>query len=551
MGVAVADYGEAVSPDKQKSGVVASTVALICVLVYLPALFCGFVNYDDPDYVLNNPLIRSLDWNMLVAAITQSHVGWWMPLTWISLAIDYHFWGQNPFGYHLTNILLHAVNAALVALLADVILKQSRTRSGVQEGEAGYRYFFVLLLAGLLWGLHPLRVESVAWVTERKDVLNGLFTLGSVLLYIHYTVKKERGESAKREYFFSFLLFSLSLTAKSVSVVLPALLLLIDWYPCRRIEKGKITSVLFEKLPFFALSALMTGLTFYSTAQSSYLVSYKYFPFSERLVVSGNAILEYCRFLLWPTGIIPLHIIPDPIPHSFTVKTVIAAGLFVAVLLLHKRRWLTTTWFCFIIPTLPVLAFFQNGDQAFAAHFTYLPAVAPSIAAAFFVTEAYNKTKTAGRYIQYIIASMLAGYLLFYAGVTVQRIGDWKDAETFWSRSIALEPSAILFKERGKLYFAQGDHDAAVNDFSEAITLATGNLKAKIFNLYAFRGEVLRVAGRNEEAIADFTIAIDLFPHPAYYRLRGLALQAVGMGREAEEDFQRAGFDPGFLLWFD
>src|SRR6185369_15215948 len=174
------------------TGTIACAAGLICLIVYLRALGCDFVSYDDPDYVLNNPLIRHLDLRLFVPAFSEQYNGWWMPLTWISLAIDYHFWELNPLGYHLTNILLHSFNAGLVVLIAARIWTQIQGQGSggtlpvsdpAGQRQIEYLYPLTMLLAGLLWGLHPLRVESVAWVTERKDVLNGLFSLASILLY--------------------------------------------------------------------------------------------------------------------------------------------------------------------------------------------------------------------------------------------------------------------------------------------------------------------------------------------------------------------------------
>lgn len=161
-------------------------VALISLLVYLRALDCGFVNWDDQIYILNNVDIRGLDRKFFVWAFTDTATGWWMPLTWLSFAVDYHFWGLDPFGYHLTNILLHAVNGGLVVLLADRLLAGAAGSGEQGPAPARWRYPALLLLAGLVWGLHPLRVESVAWATERKDVLNGAFALGAAIFYLHY-----------------------------------------------------------------------------------------------------------------------------------------------------------------------------------------------------------------------------------------------------------------------------------------------------------------------------------------------------------------------------
>lgn len=531
---------------------VALAVAFTCLLLYLPALTCGFIGYDDPEYVLNNRAIQTLSWEFLTTVFTQVQIVWWMPLTWISLAIDYHFWGLNPVGYHLTNIVLHACNAGLIVLIADELLRGVH-HCGVTDGADradGYLYPGALLLAGLLWGIHPLRVESVAWVTERKDVLNGLFSIGSMLLYVKYAARKVRGESAPLEYLASLLLFALSLMSKSVSVVLPLMLLLADWYPFGRLRQGMVRRVVVEKIPFLALSITIACLTLFLTAQSRYLVSYDYFPFWQRLLVAGNAVIAYWRYLLLPIGISPLHLIPETIPAAYAVTTLLAVVVSIGAILLRRQHCLVAVWFCFLLPLLPVLAFFQNGDQSFAARFTYLPSIAPCIAVAGIFMGYGRRLATEVRFRRIVI--IVSGvYLIFCGAMTVSLIGVWHDAGTFWTRAIQIEPLAAFYKERGKYYYAQGNYTAAVADYTAAITGATGYLRANIFNLHILRAEVLRAAGRHEAAIADYSAAISLYPQPVYYYYRGLSFKALGRLDEAEADFRQAGDAQGPVGWYE
>jgi protein O-mannosyl-transferase len=547
--------------DKISTGTIASAAGLICLLVYLRTLGCDFVSYDDPDYVLNNPLIRHLDVRHVVSAFTDQYSGWWMPLTWISLAIDYHFWELNPLGYHFTNILLHAVNTGLVVLIAGRIWTQIQGQdsggplpcddsAGQRQGE--YLYPLTMLLAGLLWGIHPLRVESVAWVTERKDVLNGLFSLGSILLYLRYAQsRKADGRGGAGVYLLSLLMFALSLMAKSISVVLPLMLLVIDWYPLNRLRRGRIFPVLAEKLPFILLSVVMAIVTIHFTSQVGYLVPYSVFPFSQRLAVSGNALFEYCRLMLYPVGILPFYLIPDPIPVSFTIKMVaFTIGAFFCFHVRSNHPWLPATLLLFVLPLVPVLAFFQNGDQAFAARFTYLPSLAPAIAVALVGAVLYSTTLKPVRWNLLCGAGALVVVLL-YCAVTVRDIAVWQDSVSLWTRVIDLHPEVASYKERGKLYAVRGDYRAAVDDFSSAIAMASGVWQRKIFNLYAFRGEAYRSMGRYPEAVQDFTTAISFYPHPVYYHYRGIALQQLGKATAANEDFAKAGGATGPLDWFE
>lgn len=540
---------------------IACAAGVITLLVYLRSLSCGFVNLDDPLYVLDNPIIRNLDWSLFTSVFTRTYLGWWMPLTWISLAVDYHFWELNPFGYHLTNIVLHAVNTGLVVLIANMVLKGQVSRGKRQESltrwqvddVAGGCYPAVLLLAGLLWGIHPLRVESVAWVTERKDVLNGLFALSSILFYLRYVQLKESGNanSFSLQYVLAIILFMLSLMAKSVSVIIPAVLLVLDWYPLERLKKCNFTSVLIEKIPFFAVSAAMTAITFYFAAEANSFISNENLPLSQRLVVSGNAIFEYGRFLIYPVGIAPMHLIPDPIPFAYTVKTIIIILLIaLCIFTAGKKGGGSAVLLCFLFPLLPVLAFFQNGDQAFAARFTYLPSVAPCIAAAIVAIAVFNKVAVTSNCLRFVSLGVAPLLLIFYVVMSLKLIPVWDSPETYWNRVIEVEPSAVVFKERALLFVSIRKYNEAVDDYTAAIRNPINVWQPYIYNLYAFRGEALSLAGRYDEAVKDLSTAIGLFQHPVYYRLRGIALKASGKENAAEDDFRRAGGEVAPLAWY-
>jgi protein O-mannosyl-transferase len=529
---------------------IALTAGLICLLVYLRALSCGFVNLDDPYFILNNEAIRHLDGRLLAWAFGPPGFDLWIPLTWLSLAVDYRVWGLNPLGYHLTNILLHAANTALVVLIAD---RLCRDRCGEAEGSAGrpHLHAAMLLLAGLLFGIHPLRVESVAWVTERKDVLNGLFSLGSVLLYLCYVQRRERGQGGTGAYLFSLLLFALSLMAKSVSVVLPAMLLVADWYPLRRLRKGKTAAVLREKVPFLALSTAITVVTVAFAARNQLLTTLSELSFGQRLLVAGNALFEYVRLELYPVGISPYYVLPAGMPASFAVKTAAVVAIACCVAAAARRRpGLAAAWLCFLLPLLPVLGFMQNGEQALAARYSYLPSVAPAITVAALVVAAYRRIAAAGpRPLTHGVVALVAAVLLFYAGMTMRLIDVWHDTGTLWSRVIDVGPLGRAYADRGVFYLSTGKSGAAVDDFSAALRIAAA-AGMPTHNLLAFRGVALEDTGRFEEAIGDLTAAIGVLPHPTYYHHRGLALRGVGRAREAAEDFALAGPNPPPIDWF-
>lgn len=528
-------------------------VALITVLINFRGLFCDFSPMDDHIYVLNNVHIRQLDMNLLSWAFTSLPIDLWQPLTWISLALDYRIWGLDPLGYHLTNILFHALNAAFVVLIADGVIRKIPDLKE-RLGHARHVYPITLLLAGLLFGIHPLRVESVVWITERKDVLNGLFTLSSTWFYLNYAgiCPVRRGWFLNRKYLIALLLFALSLMVKPVSVVLPLAFLALDWYPLARWHKGEVRRLVMEKTPFLLLSITVSLMTLYFASENHILRPYNFLSPWQRLTVSGNAIFEYLRLLMVPLGISPLKLIPTSIPLAYTVKS-IAVLLFSAfVITMLKRKWLPVTAICFLLPLLPVLALFQNGEQAFAARYTYLPSVAPAIAVAALTGSAYVRlTESRNRFMVRALCLFIPAYLFFYAAMTFYLTQCWDNAETFWTRVLTVDPVAKPYFERGEYYSKVGRFSEAVADYSTAIEKADGDFKRYVYNLYAIRGEALRSLGRYEDAARDYSAAIGMSPHRIYYYSRGQTLQKLGRLREAEADFLIAGAANGSIgFWY-
>lgn len=536
----------------RKVCIAALSAALFCLLVYLRALSCGFINLDDPVYVLNNSTIRHLDLALLTTVFSQPYYFGWLPLTYLSFAIDYHFWGLNPLGYHLTNILLHGCNAGLVVLIANRLYCGSRDL----RVDEGYLYPGILLLIGLVWGLHPLRVESVAWVSQRKDVLNGLFTLGSVLFYLRYVYSKDLvGQSSKSmgSYWLSLGLFALSLLAKQVSVVLPLLLLVIDWHPLGRIRRESLVAIVLEKLPYLILSLSVSFLTIYFASQSNVMISAVDFPYYARALVSGNAIFEYCRFFIYPVGIQPYFVIGDDLQAAFFIKSVAvvvftAASLYLA----RKRPFFAATWLCFLLPLLPVLAFTQTADDtAFASRYTYLPSVAPSVAAGILLANWYDTAAAVRRRLMcLLVLPLVTALIIGYGAMTVHLLAAWKNPGTLWTRQIEIQPLGRAYTFRGIYYFKEKNYPAALEDFARSIRIAEQAGREDVFNLIAHHGETLRALGRHEEALEDFTAAINLSGHRQYYYFRGCSLQALGRLAEAARDFSQAGAENGPIKWF-
>lgn len=524
---------------------IAWLASIICLLVYLRAINGDFVNYDDYQYVVDNTAIRLLDLQFVKEALTTSYMGWWMPLTWISFAVDYHFWGLNPLGYHLTNILLHAANTGLVVLVADGLLWKAKESSGTSK----YLYPATLLVAALLWGLHPLRVESVAWVTERKDVLNGIFSLTAILCYLRYVrMKNSVGYSAAaiRLYVFSLLFLLLSLMSKPISVVIPAMLLVADWYPLSRFSREKVQNVLLEKVPFVILVVGISLATIYFASGNQILVSYSDLSLFKRFILAGYALFEYCHMSLYPVGIVHMYLLPWPFPLSYTLKAVVIIIFsFFCFWRYRKTPWLTATWLAFVIPLLPVLGFFQNGAQSHAARFTYLPSVAPGICAAailLVLSQRYPRYKR-------FLATAVVVLILFYTAISLRHIAAWKNPETLWTRAIEIRPVGRAYFLRADHFLKKGKYLEAADDLLMSINMGKQAGFTMLFNLHAIRGDALSKAGKYEEAVQEFTRAIALKPVPDYFYHRGVALERLGRINEAEADYVLAGDERGPVEW--
>jgi hypothetical protein len=535
---------------------VALTAAIICLVVYLRALSCDFVNWEDQDYVLNNIGIRSLGKDFFAWAFTSTPVGgFWLPLTYISFAIDYHFWEFNPLGYHLTNILLHSFSTGLIVLLADR-LYCARLAEQKSFAEKKYLYAGTLLLAGLLFGIHPARVESVAWVTERKDVLNGVFLLGSIIFYLRFQQKKD-GEvkvGTYREYFISLGLFLLSLMAKPSSVVLPLMLLVLDWYPLNRLQKGKILQLLKEKIPYLLISVFITLLTIILTMKYDSFNSFSDFPWDQRIIASGNSIFEYIKLMLYPVGIVPHYDLPKILPFSYIIKGMVSLVTVGCIFYWRKKLpWLNAMMLLFIIPILPVMQILANGtvQVIILCRYTYIPSMVTSIIAAVLISSSYQKVaERRQRIAGFLLIGTTISVLVFYALMTQKLIGVWRNSGTMWSRVIAYHPFDKAYFFRGLYNVDSGNYMAAVDDYSTCLKIATENKQPDTFNLHAFRGEALVKAGRYAEAVMDLTAAISVYPHRLYYYHRGLALRGLGQTREAEADFLKAGQAKGQMYWF-
>ncbi len=358
---------------------IAILVAVITVLVYLPALQNGFINWDDDIYVYRNQDIRSINFVFLKWAFTAFRAYNWHPLTWLSHAIDYSIWELNPIGHHLTNILFHGLNAFLVFIVATRLMESAKTKEILLFAAEEKRKFFVKAfitgaVAGILFGIHPLHVESVAWVSERKDVLCAFFFLLSIFFYLGYTSslheqgQYSHGSSIKRyrQYGFCLLFFIMALMSKPMAVTLPVVLIILDIYPLGRLNKGygfkSIKKLLAEKIPFLILSAISSVLTI---AAQQLLIKEQ--DIGTRLLVGINAYAFYLVKTVFPVNLAPLYPYPDNIsfwsPEVFGTIVILAGITAFCIASWRKNKIYSAVWLYFIVTLLPVTGIVRFGKQ--------------------------------------------------------------------------------------------------------------------------------------------------------------------------------------------
>src|SRR5216117_3621169 len=280
-------------------------VALFTLAAFLPALQNQFVNWDDKDNFLDNPHYRGLGWIHLWWMWT-THLGHYIPLTWMTLGLDYLLWGMNPLGYHLTNLLLHAANAVVFFFVVRRLL----TLALPSPSERGHALAVSAGVAALVFAIHPLRVESVAWVTERRDVLSGLFYLSAILLYLRAC---ERGARGRGWYWLAVAVFGCALLSKSMVVNLPVVLLILDVYPLRRLG-GAIgwwsepaRRIYVEKIPFVLLAAAAAAIAVMAQLSKSAMISLAQLSMPGRLAISAYGLSFYLWKMVVPVNLSPFY----------------------------------------------------------------------------------------------------------------------------------------------------------------------------------------------------------------------------------------------------
>jgi len=508
------------SPARGRLLGLAGLVALVTLALFASASGFEFLNYDDPDYVVQNPVVqRGLTGEGLAWAFTYQAANW-HPLTWLSHMLDVELFGTGPGPMHAVNLGLHALNAVLCFLALAALTRRT--------GPA--------FLVALLFAVHPLRVQVVAWVSERKELLAGTFFFATLLAYARYARTRRPLDLG-----LVTLLLALGCMAKPVLVTLPFVLLLLDLWPLARAAGPLPASgarLWLEKLPLFAVVAASSVLTLQAQKAGGAVGELAGLTLVERLWTAGAGILAYVRASFWPGGLAAFYPHPLLVGKSVVVPgalgLALAAALSLGAFALRRRApALFTGWFWFLGMLVPMLGLVQVGDQAWADRYTYLPGVGLALAAV------YGASQLAAR--RPALASGLAGAAgvaaVLFALVTLRNLPHWHDSKALFERALAVtEGNWIASNNLGLVYLERRETPRARSLFEDAIRQRPNFLQAR-FNL-----------GVTKEAQGDFPGAVDSYrsvlalrPGHAETLVRMATLaRAEGSNDQAVEFFEQA-----------
>jgi protein O-mannosyl-transferase len=500
-------------------------LALVTLGLYAPVLGHDFIDFDDDTYVTANPMVREgWTWRGFAWAWTTGHAANWHPLTWLSHITDCSLFGLNPAGHHATSALLHAANTVLLFLLL-------RRMTGAVWRAA---------VVAALFGWHPLHVESVAWVAERKDVLSTFFFFLTIWAYIRY-VEEGKAQSSRRKAFYglSLLFFAFGLMSKPMVVTLPFVLLLLDYWPLERFGPGLAKRLALEKLPFFALSAAMCVIT-YLVQKSGGAVS-EAAPLLARAV---NAVVSYGRYLgrmFWPARLAVIYpLSADVSLVGLCVGSLLLVAVTWLVLKCRQRRYLATGWFWYLGMLVPVIGLVQVGPQSSADRFTYVPLIG------IFLILVWGGADLAVKWRLPAWAPALAAALSLAAcaAFTEVQLSYWTDSGTLFRRALAVTTdNEMAWNSAGTYLAAQGKTGEALQRFTHSLAVSKNNYLA-----WNNLGAYLWRQGKNAEALQCFTISLQEHERPVTLHNAGLALKALHRPVEALGFFNKAlALDPNYI----
>ena len=504
-------------------GAIAATVVVAAAIAaFLPALSPDFVNWDDPGTLLDNHHYRGLGPGQLGWMFTTFHMGHYMPLTWLTFGWDYVMWEMSAWGYHLDNLLLHAGTALTFYFLALRLLPLALaappprpnppSRGGGGGDDAAIRFRLAAAAAALFFAVHPLRAESVAWITERRDVLSGLFYVAAALAYV-----KAVSEEPRRVGLFwgSVALFGCALLSKSITATLPATLLVLDIYPLRRlggVAGWRRWHVWAEKLPFVVLAIAAAAVAFLALVPLGNARSLAEMSPLVRFVLALYGQAFYLVKTVWPAALSPLY--GFPVDVTYLHLGLAGAGILLALASLRFAPALSATWAVYTLTLLPVSGIFHNGPQAVADRYSYLACLPWALWVGAAIAWRPRRAP-ALRAVALALRVFVVAALLGLGALTWSQAGIWHDSIALWTHALTVNPdSRDAHGYLGKAYDEAGLVADAVLHYAEAARRSRNWLPwyvaiARVLEedgndqgALAYYGEVLRSAPGSAEACA-------------------------------------------------
>ena len=493
-------------------------------VVYWPVRLFPFVNTDDPVYVTANArVLGGLSWSNIQWALSEARVPYWHPLTFLSHMLDVQLYARNAGGHHATSVILHIVTAVLLfGLMLQMTGKPGRSA-----------------VVAALFGLHPLRVESVAWIAERKDVLSTLLWIATTWAYVRYVRKPET-----RRYALVVVLFALGLMAKPMIVTLPFALLLLDYWPLGRLDFDtasqrrdtvSLRAALSEKIPLFILAALGSMVTFSAQRDVGAVNSLDAIPFSLRLANALQSYVAYIGDLFWPVRLAAIYPYPPAIdPLGLTFAVVVLAVITTAAFL-TRRRWpyLLVGWLWYLGTLLPVIGLVQVGPQARADRFTYIPHIGLLMMVAWGLPDLVGRIPN----LRPILAPLAAAAVVACAVISRSQVAHWQSSTALWEHTLAVtRDNGVAHYNLGAELAGKGENDEAIRHLTEAVRLAPDFASA-----HNRLGLALARRGDYTGATAQLAEVVRLMPasSEAYSNL-GVSLAREGKNAEAIEAFSQA-----------
>ncbi len=500
-------------------------LTLTILAVFGQVAHYDFINFDDPSYVTQNTNIqKGLTLNGLRWAFSTIHTGYWHPLTWLSLMFNIQFCGLNAGGYHLTNLILHILNTLLLFWFLN------RCTGSVWKSAFVAAFF----------SMHPLHVESVAWIAERKDVLAAFFWMLTLCLYVHYT-----GKPVMKKYFAVLLSFVFALMSKPMVVTLPFVLLLLDYWPLERWQKAVSSSVkdnvysagklIAEKIPFIFLSIAASIATLYAQSEGGIVASVEHLSFCKRFTNTVTAYVFYLEKIFWPVDLAVLY--PYNFHLSFT--RVIISGIVLMVITifilyyLKKRPFLFVGWFWYLGVLVPVIGLVQVGSQAMADRYTYLSSIGIAIMLAwgfpFFLPR-----KILRKNLLLLTAIVI---LCILSALTWRQCSYWRNSTKLWQHTLMVtKNNDVAHRYLGIALFAEGKTADAIENYKKAILINPYDPLP-----YNNIGIAYASLGLYQSAILNFSEVIRIDRNYVIaFNNRGSCYAKLGLHQKAIEDYSEA-----------